>query len=275
MDQIPNPNKLPNPKAQRGGPPGGQGGDGLGVGILGFVGIWSLGFWIFLASCAENAAPPAAPPPQIYSPADAATVARAQDPSSASAAAAARAAELLALLVVQDGQGVHGKYHQVKAREEQEFWRVAFSLAVFPGGDHLLALALERVYTRYDANAYRGPIWHYPYLNSRKAAALADKLLREYPASALAEIALWLKGFALRCPPLEEDEGLARSFENTAEQMRWKPDLEGARRAFSELAARFPAGRYARASRALAAAQDLVVDLPDGPFAEDPRGVGP
>lgn len=186
---------------------------------------------------------------------------------------AGRAAELLASLSAADGKGVHGSYHQIKADAERELWKLVSALPASVGGDHVLAAAIERVYTRYDANYYHGTIWHWPYLDSKRAVTLADKLLKDFPRSALAEHALWLKAFALRCAPVEPHDDYAAAFDTYREQMLWKPDPEAARQVYRDLAARFPRGRYATASRTLADAVVLLVELPSEPAEPDPRFV--
>jgi hypothetical protein len=181
------------------------------------------------------------------------------------------AAQFLETLTAQDGRGAHGRFHQIKSPEEREFWKVVSQAPVSPGGDHLLALAIERVYTRYDVNFYHGAIWHWPYLNSRKAVQLAEKLLREYPRSPLTEQVLWLQAFALRCPPMDPNEEYAQAFENYREQMLWKPDFQLAREIYGQIARRFPEGRHGAASRLLGGGLILVLELPSGPDEPDPR----
>jgi hypothetical protein len=170
-----------------------------------------------------------------------------------------------------DGKGVHGEFHKIKVDEEREFWKIVSALPVADGGDHLLAAAIDRVYTRYDANFYHGPMWHWPYLNSRRTVQVANKLLKEYPRSALTELTLWLEAFALRCPPLEQ----VPDFDNSREQKEWKPDAEAARTIYREITERFPKGRYAAASRAVADVAVLTIDLPASPMEPDPRSSDP
>jgi hypothetical protein len=179
--------------------------------------------------------------------------------------------DLLSSLTVQDGQGVHGEFHKINPVREREYWEAISTLPVAPGGDDSLLEAVEKVYTRFDVNFYHGAIWHWPYLNSRKAVALADKLFREYPDSPRAERTLWLKAFALRCPPLDPHEEYAAQFENYREQMAWKADPEAARAVLGELVKRFPEGRHAGAARKLVEQKSLTASLLSEPGDLDPR----
>ncbi len=213
---------------------------------------------VALASCPgrEEPAPQAAPQvPQVYEP----------------RVPPGPAAQFLEALTAQDGRGVHGRFHVIAPDEEREFWRVVSQLPVREGGDHLLAAAIERVYTRYDANFYHGTIWHWPYLNSRKAVQLAEKFLREYPRSPLTEHVLWLQAFALRCPPMTPDDAYKQTYENYREQMAWKPDFDLARGVYREIARRFPQGRHGPASRLLQDVMVLVLFPATGPDEPDPR----
>jgi len=174
-------------------------------------------------------------------------------------------------LTVQNGEGPHGPYHRVNAAAEGEFWDRIRYLPPLPGGDDLLASALELVYTRYDDNFWNGFLYHYPYLDSRKAAEIADKLLREYPQSTLTERTLWLKAFVFRVIPPEPDARLEADYPTFAEQVRHRPDSGAAQDVLRLLVQRFPEGRHACAAGFWLAQEDIRLKLLVWPKAGDPR----
>lgn len=185
---------------------------------------------------------------------------------------ALRVAELLKLLVepnVEEGQ--HGPYHRADDAKQRELWGLVSALPVLPGGDDLLLRAIDSVYTRYDANYWTGPLFHWPYLCSERAVRLADKLLAEYPASPLADRTLYLKAYALRLPAAEEWHEAEEDLETYRLQRAWKPDFDAARATYRELLRRFPNGRHARVAKVFAEQPELGVTLPDGPGEDDPK----
>lgn len=101
--------------------------------------------------------------------------------------------ELIDRLTVRDGRReIEGEYHRIKPDVEKRLWGIVSRLPVAQGGDKLLIDAIEQVYTKYHENYLHGYVWHYPYLDSRKAIALAEKLEREYPDSPYIPRALFL-----------------------------------------------------------------------------------
>lgn len=188
------------------------------------------------------------------------------------APAPARIAELVVLMTRQgDEHPGHGSYHRSRNHLEQELWRLAQALRVIEKGDELLLLCVENVYTRYDQNYLNGYLWHWPYLNSRRAIALCDRILNDYPRSTVRERALWLKAFALRCPPTPPDPRAEEDLDVYRDQVTWAPDPEAARRIYREIAAMN--GRHAKSAREHAERVDLVLPLPVGPLERDPRSV--
>jgi hypothetical protein len=212
---------------------------------------WTIAVCLALAACSKP------PPPRPPSP--------------------ARIAELTAIMArQQDEQQGHGRYHRPKNNHEQELWKLASALGVVEKGDELLLLVVQNVYTRYDANFWNGYIWHYPYLNSRRAIALVDKILKDYPQTAARERALWLKAFALRCPPAPAMHEAETEFDVYRDQATWAPDGEAARKVLQEVAAMN--GPFATKAKALAESVDLATlilpidpDDPDQPPDADPR----
>lgn len=178
---------------------------------------------------------------------------------------------LLDRLQQTSGEGIHGPYHPADNVLQNDLWTRLKGLPPGPGVDRILLEAAERVYTRYDENYYHGILWHWPYLSSRRAIELCDRVLKSATDPEIRERALWLKAFALRCPPMEPWEDAERDQETYAEQRRWKPDFDAAREIYRSLAARFPTGRYAAAAARLAAQSDISVVLPKGPKERDPR----
>ncbi len=170
----------------------------------------------------------------------------------------------------------HGPYHRASNSLEQELWSLVSKLPVVEKGDELLLLVVQNVYTRYDANFWNGYIWHYPYLNSRRAIALVDKLMKDYPATAVRERALWLKAFALRCPPAPPMHEAETEFDVYRDQATWAPDGEAARKVLQDVAAMN--GTHAKRAKELAESVDLATlilpvdaDPPDDGIDADPR----
>lgn len=165
----------------------------------------------------------------------------------------------------------HGAYHPANNALQKDLWTRLQGLRTGPGLDRLLLDAAERVYTRYDENYYNGILWHWPYLCSRRAVELCDRALRETSTPATRERALWLKAFALRCPPTEPSDQAERDLETYAEQRKWRPDYEAAREIYRTIASEFPNGSFAAAARRLADQADLSIVLPKDPRERDPR----
>lgn len=178
--------------------------------------------------------------------------------------------ELIATMKVQvEEDGPHGPLHRINAEAEREFWDLVSKLPVHDGGDELLLRALDEVYTRYEDNYWNGYLFHYPYLCSRKAVELADKLTREYPTSPRLERALWLKAFALRVMPPDPYERAEADFPFFAEQVRHRPDPDAARKVLEDLANRN--GTYAARAKALLASDNLRLTLDVSAKGRDPR----
>lgn len=173
--------------------------------------------------------------------------------------------------VQSEEDGPHGPLHRINAAAEREFWGLVSSLPVQQGGDDLLLRAIDEVYTRYEDNYWNGYLFHYPYVCSRKAVELADKLLRDYPQSPLGERALWLKAFALRILPPEPDERAEGDFPFFAEQVQHRPDIGAARKALEELVRLFPDGAWTARAKEELAKEDLRLELVVWPKAGDPR----
>jgi hypothetical protein len=176
--------------------------------------------------------------------------------------------ELIRLLTVQDADyPAHGPYHAIKAEVERDLWRFVSKLSVQEGGDRILLTAVEQVYTKYHSNFLAGYIFHYPYLNSRKAIALVDKLEDEYPDSPLLARALLLKAFAYRVRPPPEGHEIHESF---SEQLTWRPDADKAREIYRTIVERWPDSAEARSARAALEEPELEIDLPFS-HDDDPR----
>jgi hypothetical protein len=222
---------------------------------------------LLLASCAKPA-PPVAQLPSAHDPRTVAARFPADHPH---AAAVARIAEALRKLSEPNDDGPHGPYHRADDKAQEALWSAIASLAVIPDGDHLLLAAVDRVYTRYDRNYWTGLHFHWPYLCSSRAIRLCDKLLTDYPASALAERALYLKGYALRLPAVEPDHEAEEDRTTYREQRRWTPDFDAARAAYKRLLERFPDGRHARVAKVFASQAELSIELPKDPMEPDPK----
>lgn len=176
--------------------------------------------------------------------------------------------ELIRLLTVQDADYPgHGSYHAIKAEVERDLWKFVSNLPVREGGDRILLTAIEEVYTKYHENYLAGYIFHYPYLNSRKAIQLATKLEDEYPRSPHLPRALLLKAFAYRVKPPPEGHEIHESFR---EQLAWTPDAAQAREIYRRIIERWPDSVEARAAKAALEEPELEIDLPFG-YDDDPR----
>ena len=223
---------------------------------------------LLLISCSK---PPPAPVLQLRSAIDPKSVAAQFPAGNPHAAAVNRIAESLRALNEPNDDGPHGPYHRAKDKTQEELWAAISSLAVVPNGDHLLLDAVDRVYTRYDRNYWTGHHFHWPYVCSERAIRLCDKLLLDYPASALAERALYLKGYALRLPTTEPDHEAEEDRTTYRAQRRWQPDFAAARATYQKLVERFPGGRHARVARVFASQAELAIDLPKDPMEPDPK----
>lgn len=158
-----------------------------------------------------------------------------------------------------------GPFHEIRPETERRLWSALQNLSG-PGTDELLFLALEKVYAGYRRNYLHGYIFHYPYLNSRKAIATADRILAEFPNSPHAPRALWLKAFALRVKPPDSAMGIP---ETAGDQAQWTERLEEARETYAELARRFPDSPFGVAARERLLRPILPIRLPVGPLPED------
>lgn len=179
--------------------------------------------------------------------------------------------DLLDRLQLVSGEGVHGPFHKADNALQKDLWTRLRNLAPGPGVDRILLEAAGKVYTRYDENYFHGTLWHWPYLSSRRAIELCDRVLKSASDPELGQRALWLKAFALRCPAMEPWADAERDLETYSEQRQWKPDFDAARATYRTLAAQFPGGRYAAAAGKLADQSDLTLVLPKGPKERDPR----
>jgi len=165
----------------------------------------------------------------------------------------------------------HGLLHRANNALQREFWKSLQGLPPGPETDALLLDAAENVYTRYDVNYYNGMLWHWPYLSSRRAIELCDRILKSTREPELRERALWIKAFALRCPPVDPWEVAEADLETYAEQRRWTPDYEASRKVYQALAAESPGSPRGVAAAKLALQPELSIMLPTGPRERDPR----
>ncbi len=165
----------------------------------------------------------------------------------------------------------HGRFHRIDNALQNRLWDALAALPPGPGVDEVLLEAVDRVWTRYDANYLQGVVFHWPYLDSSRAIALCDRLLEQHPRSPHAEQALWLKAFAQRAPALEPWPDLEMSSGCYGRQVKWKPDLDGARETLARLVADFPGSPRGRAARSLLEGGVFPVPLPKGPREPDPR----
>lgn len=180
--------------------------------------------------------------------------------------------DLLSRLQRMSTEGRHGPHHRGNNALQRELWNHLKDLAPRPPSDALLLEAAECVYTRYDENYYNGVLWHWPYLSSRRAIEVCDRLLAFSTLDPeFRERALWIKAFALRCPPTEAWEEAERDLETYAEQAKWTPDYEASREIYRSIARDFPTTSRGKASARLVAQPELSFMLPKGPREPDPR----
>ena len=177
--------------------------------------------------------------------------------------------DLLDRAQVMTQEGRHGPYHRADNALQVELWNRLKLLPPDPSSEPLLLEAAETVYTRYDENYAHGVLWHWPYLSSRRAIVLCDRLAGSKDPE-IRERALWIKAFALRCPPTEAWPDAERDLETYAEQTRWKPDYEASRQLYRRIASEFPTTSRGKAAARLAAGE-LSFMLPKGPKEPDPR----
>jgi hypothetical protein len=168
-------------------------------------------------------------------------------------------------------EGGHGLHHRADNELQQRLWKRLGALPPGPAADAARLDAAERVYTRYDENYFHGILWHWPYLSSPKAIDLCDRIVQSTRDPETRERALWIKAFALRCPPTERWEKAESELETYAEQARWKPDLEASREVYRTIANEFPTTPRGKASARLLNRPDLSLVLPKGPREKDPR----
>ena len=180
----------------------------------------------------------------------------------------ARVRDLLARLQRFSTGGRHGSHHRGNNSLQRELWSALKELR--PGNDALVLEAAECVYTRYDENYYIGIRWHWPYLSSPRAIELCDRLAAASDPE-IRERALWIKAFALRCPPMEPWTEAEQEMETYAEQVKWKPDYEASREVYRRIAREFPQTDRGRAAARLASKPELSFLLPKGPKEPDPR----
>ena len=200
------------------------------------------------AGCSEPASPP---------------------PSAPTSAAPVR--DILDRLNQMTEEGGHGPHHRGNNGLQQELWKRLSELPPGPESDAILLDAAERVYTRYDANYFHGILWHWPYLCSRRAIDVCDRILKSTRDPETRERALWIKAFALRCPAMEPWEQAEKDLETYAEQVRWKPDFDASREVYRVIAKDFPDTSRGRAAKPLVSQTDLSLVLPKGPREKDPR----
>lgn len=178
--------------------------------------------------------------------------------------------DLLVRLQQMSHEGRHGPHHRADNALQRDLWSKLKDLPSNSTTDPLLLEAAECVYTRYDENYFQGLLWHWPYLSSRRAIELCDRLLKSSD-SETRERALWIKAFALRCPPNESWDEAERDLETYAEQVRWKPDFEASRAVYRQIAREFPDTSRGKAAAKLVEKPDLSLALPKGPKERDPR----
>lgn len=203
---------------------------------------------VLVASCSPPAPPPPGPP-DLTTARD--LIRRLQDPNTE--------------------MGGHGRFHKADNALQNELWALLERLPPGPGVDEILIEAVEKVWTRYDANYLQGAIFHWPYLDSARAIALCDRLVTRHPKSPHRAHALWLKAFALRAPAMEPWPQMEMELGTYGRQAKWRPDPEAARAVYKALAQEFPGTRLGIAAEGLADASDLGLTLPKGPKERDPR----
>ena len=179
--------------------------------------------------------------------------------------------DLLAKLQEMSNEGGHGLHHRANNALQQELWKRLQELPAGPETDRILLEAAECVYSRYDANYYNGLLWHWPYLSSRRAIDVCDRILKSTSDPEVRERALWIKAFALRCPPTEPWPKAEKDLETYADQVRWKPDFEASREVYRTIAREFPNTPRGREAARLVTSGDLSLVLPKGPKERDPR----
>ena len=194
-----------------------------------------------------------------------------QPPPPPAADPAPRVRELLDRLQQMTEEGGHGPHHRANNELQKELWKRLRELPPGPAADRLHLEAAERIYTRYDANYFHGILWHWPYLCSRRAIELCDRLLKPTQDPGIRERALWIKAFALRCPGVDPWDEAEKDLETYAEQRRWMPNYDAAREIYRTLAAEFPTTPRGLAAAKLAADENLSFMLPKGPKEPDPR----
>ena len=172
-------------------------------------------------------------------------------------------------------EGGHGPHHRANNDLQRELWKGLQDLAPGPETERLLLEAAECVYSRYDANYYHGILWHWPYLSSRRAIEVCDRLIQSTKDPEMRERALWIKAFALRCPPVEEWAVAEEDLETYAEQRRWKPDYDASRAVYKTIASEFPKTPRGVEAARLVRNEDLSFMLPKGPKEPDPRDPDP
>jgi hypothetical protein len=179
--------------------------------------------------------------------------------------------DLLDRLQLMSTDGGHGPHHRANNALQRDLWTRINQLSPGPGTVPLLLEAAECVYTRYDGNYWNGVLWHWPYLSSRRAIAICDRILQSTPDAETRERALWIKAFSLRCPATEPWGDAERDLETYAEQVRWTPDFEASREVYKTIAREFPSTARGKASARLMNQADLSLVLPKGPREPDPR----
>ena len=168
-------------------------------------------------------------------------------------------------------EGGHGPHHRGDNQLQGRLWKLLENLRPGPESDALLLDAAEGVYTRYDENYYNGILWHWPYLSSTRAITLCDRILKSTKDAETRERALWIKAFALRCPPMDAWEAAEKDLETYAEQVRWEPVPDASREIYQAIAKDYPETPRGKASARLATQSDLSLVLPKGPKEKDPR----
>ena len=184
---------------------------------------------------------------------------------------APRVRSLIARMQETTSGGNHGAYHRINHALHVELWNRLKDLPPGAESEAVLLEAAECVYTRYDENYYNGILFHWPYLSSRRAIEVCDRLIASTKDAEIRERALWIKAFALRCPATEPMERAQADFETYAEQVKWKTDYEAARAVYRTIAKEFPDTPRGKASARLAAQSDISFLLPRGPKEPDPR----
>ncbi|HZN63347.1 MAG TPA: hypothetical protein VFC90_13155 [Planctomycetota bacterium] len=168
-------------------------------------------------------------------------------------------------------EGRHGPHHRADNTLQRELWKSLQDLPATPSTERLILEAAECVYTRYDANYWNGMLWHWPYLCSTRAIRLCDRLVASTRDPEIRERALWIKAFALRCPPVAPWDRAESDLDTYKEQLAWTPDYEASREVYRTIAREFPSSPRGKASERLVKQADLSLALPIGPRERDPR----